>query len=90
MILNYKITMRNNIKEYSDILKKFPKKRIVLSEEYLRIYNEHYKSNRGGEGFANKIAQKMELWMHKKVSKRKGEDILELGAGNLNHIKYEN
>ena len=25
-----------------------------------------------------------------KVSKRKGEDILELGAGNLNHIKYEN
>ena len=82
--------MRNNIKEYSDILKKFPKKRIVLSEEYLRIYNEHYKSNRGGEGFANKIAQKMESWMHKKVSKRKGEDILELGAGNLNHIKYEN
>ena len=28
--------------------------------------------------------------MHKKVSKRRGEDILELGAGNLNHIKYEN
>ena len=82
--------MKNNTKEYSDILKKFPKKRIVLSEEYLRIYNEHYKSNRGGEGFANKIAQKMESWMHKKVSKRKGDDILELGAGNLNHIKYEN
>ena len=82
--------MKDKIKEYSDILKKFPKKRIALSDEYLRIYEEHYKSNRGGQGFANGIAQKMESWMHKKVSKRKGDDILELGAGNLNHIKYEN
>ena len=36
-------------------------------------------TNRGSEGFANKIAQKMESDAQK-VSKRKGEDILELGA----------
>ena len=49
----------------------FPKKRIALSDEYLRIYEEYYKSNRGDQGFANRIAQKMESWMHKKVFKKK-------------------
>ena len=82
--------MEDKSQEYNKILKRFPKKRIVLNQEYLKIYNDHYKSNRGGQGFANKIAQKMESWMHKKVSKKSGENILELGAGNLNHVKYEN
>ena len=81
--------MQKNYLEYQEILKKYPKKRIILDQEYLKVYNEHYKNNRGGQGFANKIAQKMESWMHKIVSKKEGEDILELGAGNLNHIKYE-
>ena len=81
--------MEKNIQQYEEILKRFPKKRTVLNDEYLKIYNEHYKSNRGGQGFANKIAQKMESWMHKKVSKKTGQDILELGARNLNHVKYE-
>ena len=62
--------MVDKSQEYNEILKKFPKKRIVLNQEYLKIYNDHYKSNRGGQGFANKIAQKMESWMHKKVSKK--------------------
>ena len=31
----------------------------------------------------------MESWMHKKTSSINGKNILELGAGNLNHIKYE-
>ena len=81
--------MQKNYLEYQEILKRYPKKRIVLEQEYLKVYNEHYKNNRGGQGFANMIAQKMESWMHKIVSKKEGEDILELGAGNLNHIKYE-
>ena len=75
--------------KYFQICKRYPKKRITLSEEYLKVFTEHYVANRGGTGFANHISQKMESWMHKKVSSKIGFDILELGAGNLNHIKYE-
>ena len=65
---------------YQDILTRYPKKRPLLSEEYQKIFNEHYSSNREGAGFANFISQKMESWMHKKVSKIQGEEILELGS----------
>ena len=75
--------------EYEKLLKKFPKKRITLSDEYLKVYTEHYIVNRGGIGLTNSLVQKMESWLHKKASNKIGYDILELGAGNLNHVKYE-
>ena len=78
-----------NRENYQKLLKKFPKKRITLSDEYLKVYTEHYIANRGGVGFVNYIVQKMESWMHKKASNKTAYDILELGAGNLNHVKYE-
>jgi len=78
-----------NKEKYQELLKKFPKKRITLSDEYLKVYTEHYIANRGGVGFVNYIVQKMESWMHKKASNKTAYDILELGAGNLNHVKYE-
>ena len=84
--------MIKNIKspeKYQDLLKKFPKKRPILSQEYKDIYDQHYISNREGNGFANLLSQKMESWMHKKTATISGKDILELGAGNLNHMKYE-
>ena len=79
-----------NGNKYENFIKRYPKKRIDLSEQYNKIYKEHYLSNRSGTGFFNFLSQSMESWMHKKVSKVKGNEILELGAGNLNHIKYEN
>jgi len=75
--------------KYFKVINKFPKKRITLDDEYLKVYKEHYISNRVCSGFAHSITQKMEFWMHKKVSSREGKDILELGAGNLNHLKFE-
>jgi hypothetical protein len=78
-----------NRENYQELLKKFPKQRSLLSQEYQDIYNQHYILNRGGSGFSNLLSQKMESWMHKKTSSIKGKNILELGAGNLNHIKYE-
>ena len=81
--------MEDKKNKYFKVINKFPKKRITLNDEYLRIYQEHYIANRGGSGLAHFISQKMESWMHKKVSGRKGKDILELGAGNLNHLKFE-
>ena len=74
---------------YQILLKKFPKTRPALSQKYKDIFNQHYVSNRAGSGFTNLLSQKMESWMHKKTSSINGKDILELGAGNLNHIVYE-
>lgn len=71
----------------------YPKKRIELSEDYLKIYKEHYKTNRDGDTKASGLAQKMEAWMHKKVasdvSKNHSKKTLEIGAGTLNQLKYE-
>jgi len=83
------IKKKNSAEEYQILLKKFPKIRPILSQKYTDIYDQHYISNRGGSGFANLLSQKMESWMHKKTATISGKDILELGAGNLNHIKYE-
>ncbi len=77
--------------DYSIIEKKFPKTRPQLSKEYLKIYEEHYKDNRDGRGIANFLSSYMESWAHRIVSKTKikSEKILEIGAGTLNHLKYE-
>ena len=61
-----KLTDQNN--EYIEILKKFPKKRIPLSDEYKDIYIQHYSNNRSGSGISNFLSQYMESWMHKRVS----------------------
>ena len=71
----------------------YPKRRIELPKEYQEIYSKHYKKNREGETSASCLSQKMEAWMHKRVA----EDVkdswnkstLEIGAGTLNQLKYE-
>lgn len=76
------------------LLARFPKTRPPLSERIRSIYAEHYKSNRKGETPAASLAQKMERWLHVSVaSDRPGRsnetETLELGAGTLNQIPYE-
>ncbi len=53
---------------YQEVLKKFPKRRSELPEEYLKIYDEHYKNNRNGATPASFISMQMEKWLHKKVA----------------------
>ena len=67
--------MEDKKNRYFKVINKFPKKRITLTDEYLKVYKEHYNANRSGSGFAHFIAQKMASWMHKKVSSREGKDI---------------
>ena len=76
------------------ILKRFPKARPPLSARIQAIYAEHYKSNRSGATPAASLAQRMERWLHHSVAAdchRRGVDTetLELGAGTLNQIPYE-
>ncbi len=77
------------------ILDKFPKERIDLPEAYRKIYRQHYLSNREGKYRTTSLSQKLESWMHKKVAsdlKIKGDSrsTLEIGAGTLNQLAYEN
>ena len=71
----------------------YPKRRIELPEEYRLIYKEHYKNNREQGTPASGLAQKMEAWLHKKVASdvKENDDkkTLEIGAGTLNQLKYE-
>lgn len=72
----------------------FPKIREALPQAYQEIYEQFYKSNREGEGVASGLAQKLERWLHYKVANDtqgiSGHKTLEIGAGTLNQISYEN
>lgn len=63
-----------------------------LPPEYQKLYVEQYKANRGGKTTASRLSQFVESWMHRKVAKDSSsrKSTLEVGAGNLNHLKYEN
>ena len=69
----------------------YPKERPPLPEQYRAIYEQHYIENRSGDGFFSSIASGLETWMHRRVASRSspGQTLLEIGAGSLNHVKYE-
>jgi hypothetical protein len=76
--------------ELESLLTNFPKIRPELPETYTAIYKNEYLKNREGKGSIGQLTANLESWMHKKVV---GENpkfpMLELGAGTLNHIKFE-
>ena len=66
---------------------------MVLPETIAAIYSEHYKSKREGSSKASGLAQRMEMWLHKKVAsdvdRFHSKKTLEIGAGTLNQLNYE-
>lgn len=74
-----------------NILGSYPRLRTPLSPAHREIYVAHYQENREGDGwltgFKNDV---LEAWMHKRIALRQhGTDVLEIGAGTLNHLVYE-
>ena len=71
----------------------YPKERIELPMEFQKIYSEHYKNNRDGSTSASSLAQRMEAWLHRQVAKDvtsiQDKSTLEIGAGTLNQLIYE-
>jgi SAM-dependent methyltransferase len=59
-----------------------------LSAAHQASYVEHYRANRAGRGISS-VVMRLEAWMHRAVARRPGETILEIGAGNLNHVPYQ-
>ena len=79
---------------YIVMFDQYPKVRTPLPEAYQAIYDEHYRNNREGNTQASGLAQKMERWLHIKVAEdlqgRNDLSTLEIGAGTLNQLDYEN
>ncbi len=70
----------------------FPKCRPPLPQVYRAVYEGEYLVNRTGGGLANRLARRLEGWMHARVSQtatKRFEEVLELGAGSLNHLPWE-
>lgn len=75
-----------------DCFKNFPKVRPTLPQPYLAVYEQEYIANRTEGGTANRIARFLESWMHRQVAATAPgtpHAILELGAGSLNHLPWE-
>lgn len=72
----------------------FPKTRPQVDEEKLQRLYENYEQNRLRKTAASRLAGFVEGWMHKKVATDVKYDAtkatLEIGAGSLNHLTYEN
>ena len=71
------------------LLSTYPRSRPELPTEQRASYVEHYRSNRAGRKGLPKIVARLESWMHRRVSDGvTGGNLLEIGAGNLNHVPY--
>ena len=79
------------MKNIEDIIAKFPKKRINLDEKYASAHSQNYKKNRIRSNIDHKLSGFAESWSHKIIAKNNfnKNKILEVGAGNLNHVPYE-
>jgi len=69
----------------------FPKIRPTLPPEYQKIYLQHIQENRHGESTASWLSTALEGWMHRRIARDAEETsaTLEIGAGTLNHLRYE-
>lgn len=74
--------------DIQSLLASYPRKRPPLTPEHQAIYEKEYKLNREGERVVEGLSKRLEGWMHSKIATKTGS-TLELGAGTLNHLKYE-
>src|SRR5512138_280235 len=75
--------------DFAGLLRSYPRRRPPLTPAHEKVYAEQYKLNREGARPIESLAQKLETWMHRRVASIAGAPVLELGAGTLNHIRFE-
>jgi len=77
--------------EIATLLASYPRARPPLPAAAARIYVEEYKVNRGvnARGLYRVIVW-LESWMHRRVAfSAAGSTLLEIGAGTVNHRRFE-
>jgi SAM-dependent methyltransferase len=77
--------------DISALLASYPRVRPPLPPAAARLYVEEYKLNRGiNGGLLYRITAWLESWMHHRVAScDAGATLLEIGAGTLNHRRFE-
>jgi hypothetical protein len=71
------------------LLASYPRPRPALPAAQQTGYVEHYQRNRAGRQGLSRIVARLEAWMHRRVAEGVTEgELLEVGAGNLNHVPY--
>lgn len=74
----------------NSLLDSYPRERFPLSEQHQQVYVSHYLENREGQSVLTRLKNSMEAWMHRQTALHQhGNEVLELGAGTLNHLQYE-
>jgi SAM-dependent methyltransferase len=74
------------------LLASYPRARPPLPEPFRVIHEREYQLSRQGTTVATRLSQLTEAWMHRRAAAAPASDlheILELGAGSLNHVPYE-
>ena len=75
------------------MFEQYPKTKPHLPAVYQAAYDAHFFRNREGGSWASRMTCTAESWMHLQVaddvSVEKYLPTLELGAGTLNHLKFE-
>jgi hypothetical protein len=77
--------------DIQEILDSYPRCRQPLEAGQQEIYVKEYQHNRSGTAFLPRIVSWLESWCHRQIAAA-GQDsnlVLEIGAGNLNHLRYE-
>jgi len=80
------LLQKQEYKKAVKLLKQYPKKRPPLNKKLKKIFDFEYKKNR-----TNFLSQLSESWLHFSIRGRKKffNKSLEIGAGTLNHVPYE-
>lgn len=73
--------------EHTELLRRFPKHRPSLPENYGPVYATVRDSDRAVRFF---VPVQLERWMHRQAAREEHSfPLLEIGAGALNHLPYE-
>src|SRR3984957_16923609 len=79
----------DRLRQVDALLSTYPRHRPELPPKQQASYVEHYRSNRAGKQGLSRAALKLESWMHRHVAEGVTcGSLLEIGAGNLNHVPY--
>ena len=84
--------MLQNSHSIDKILSRFPKIRLLFSPEMAVIHLETLKANLERKTLLSRMSALLEGWMHREVARGDRDikgPILEIGAGTLNHVKFE-
>lgn len=73
------------------LLSSYPRPDPPLGSRYQRLYREHIRRSRTGANWLLRRVNALEHWMHRRIAAAAtpGEEILEIGAGTLNHLPFE-